>query len=101
MPHEPKQTLDFGDKAKIRVNIYTAVGICVSLLTAGWLASQKLDRLIEGQNRVERALSYKWSVSQMTAWANQLERSNRSLIIPDPTQIRLPAPEMPEPKLDE
>ncbi len=91
-----RQQLELSEKTRVKTSVANAVAICVTIIGATWAASWGIQNYLhdirDGQSRIEMALSYKVSVSQFAAWANQLERANRTtvptLIVPDTPQSK-------------
>lgn len=116
-----KERLWISDRTKVKVGIASAAAICAAIVGATWATRGAIEawrnelsshfmkveqsQILLGQklDATNNALTYKWTVSQMEQWANQLDKANRDvqrtgamtgLNIPDPLGIisRQPAP---------
>ncbi len=113
-PRHETESAWISDRTKIKISIAGVLAICCSIIGATWAARGYLEswkgeltdhftKIESSQNKMvadvaeaKAALSYKWSANQMTIWAAQLDRANRTvrrgdaefgLIVPDPSTV--------------
>ena len=67
------------EKKKFALSVGTACAVIGAICYGTWICNNTLHDLHDGQERIERSLSYRVSVGTFNSWAVKLERQNRAL----------------------
>ena len=67
------------EKKKFALSMGTACALIGAICYGTWICNNTLHDLRDGQDRIERSLSYRVSVGTFNSWAVKLERQNRMI----------------------
>jgi hypothetical protein len=96
-----REHLEITEKTRIKATLRQTIAIIASIIIGVAAACTFLNRLLNGQERIEQTMGYMVPQSQFSSWANALDKANRNLpphglTVPDTYQYR-PEPIRAEP----
>jgi hypothetical protein len=96
-----REHLEISEKTRIKATLRQTIAIIAAIVIGVAAACTFLNRLVNGQDRIEVTMGYMVPQSQFSSWANALDKANRDLpphglTVPDTYQYR-PEPIRAEP----
>lgn len=89
--------LEISEKTRVKTSVKNAFALVGTLIASTVVVCGYLNHIVNSQERIEAALSYKVPEAQLIGFANALERQNRGvtnkdgtlgLTVPDPVAYR-------------
>ena len=73
------QHLELNEKTRVKTTVRQLISLFIVVIMATISVCAFLNRLSNGQDRIEHALSYAVPESQFSDWANALDKANREI----------------------